>query len=141
MTPATRKKFKGPVFNILSTLPIMLTVILILGLVKYFISFEALSTLFTGQPGLDTFFGSIVGSVMAGNSINSYIIGTEMLSGGLTAYAVTAFLASWVTVGFIQMPVESSHFGIRFTLLRNVLSFGLSMVTAVVVVMVMGVIS
>jgi hypothetical protein len=47
---------------------------------------------------------------MAGNSINSYIIATEMQSAEIGLYAIVAFLASWVTVGFVQMPVEISYF-------------------------------
>lgn len=139
MKKETKKKFIMPLKNILNNIPIMLSVILILGIIKNFIKFENISKLFTGNIIYDTFLGSIVGSIMAGNSINSYIIGTELLTAKVSLYAVIAFLASWVIVGFVQIPVEVSYFGKKFTFIRNVLSVFLSMLTGIIVGMLMGV--
>ena len=141
MKPQTQKKLIQPAKNILTNLPIMISVILTLGLVKNFISFETISRMFTGIPLVDTLFGSLAGSIMAGNSINSYIIATEMLSAEIGLYAIVAFLASWVTVGFVQMPVEISYFGKKFTFIRNLLSILLSMLAALIVVALLGVTS
>ncbi|MBN2260565.1 MAG: hypothetical protein JW702_08465 [Clostridiales bacterium] len=139
MNQQTKKKLVQPLKNILSNLPIMLSIILILGLVKNFISFDNIAKLFSGNPIYDTFLGSILGSIMAGNSINSYIIGTEMLHSNISIYAIIAFLASWVTVGFIQIPAEISYFGKKFTFIRNVLSVFLSMLTGIIVGSLLGV--
>jgi uncharacterized membrane protein YraQ (UPF0718 family) len=46
-----------------------------------------------------------------------------MLGQGVSLYAVTAFILAWVTLGFIQIPMEVEAFGGRFTLIRNVLAF------------------
>ncbi len=137
----TKKKLIQPAKNILTNLPIMFSVIMALGLIKNFVTFEALAKYFTGNPVIDTLIGSLSGSIMAGNSINSYIIGTEMMSSGISSYAIIAFLAAWVTVGFIQIPVEVSYFGRSFTLVRNVLSVLLSMVAALIVAFLLGVIA
>lgn len=139
MEKQTKKKLIQPAKNILTNLPIMLSVILSLGLIKTFISFENISKIFTGNILIDTFLGAITGSIMAGNSINSYIIGTEMASANISYYAIIAFLASWVTVGFIQIPAELSYFGKQFTITRNILSIFLSMLTALIVGSLMGV--
>jgi uncharacterized membrane protein YraQ (UPF0718 family) len=141
MKPKTQKKLIQPAKNILTNLPIMFSVILALGLFKNFVTFETLAGYFTGNPVIDTMIGSLSGSIMAGNSINSYIIGTEMISSGISTYAIIAFLAAWVTVGFIQIPVEISYFGKSFTFIRNVLSILLSMVTALIVAFLLGVIA
>lgn len=141
MKPKTQKKLIQPAKNILTNLPIMFSVIMALGLIKNFVTFETLAEFFTGNPALDTMLGSLSGSIMAGNSINSYIIGTEMLSSGISTYAIVAFLAAWVTVGFIQIPVEISYFGRSFTLVRNIISVLLSMFTALIVTFLLGVIS
>jgi hypothetical protein len=37
-------------------------------------------------------------------------------------YAVTAFILSWVTLGFVQLPLEAKVLGTRFTLYRNILA-------------------
>jgi len=42
---------------------------------------------------------------------------------GVSLFTVTAFIAAWVTVGVIQLPIEASILGKRFALTRNVLSY------------------
>ncbi|MCK4255430.1 hypothetical protein KAX35_00965 [candidate division WOR-3 bacterium] len=109
----------------------LLGVILLLGLFRVFVSKEMISSLFTGNKILDTFIGSIVGSISAGNPITSYIIGGELLKVNVTLFAVTAFIVTWVTVGIIQFPFEVSILGKRFALVRNITSFILSILVSI----------
>jgi hypothetical protein len=43
---------------------------------------------------------------------------------------VWAFLISWVTVGFVQIPAESYYFGKKYAFLRNLLAFVFSLAWA-----------
>ena len=90
-----------------------------------------LSSLFQGNLLVDTLIGTLSGAAAAGNPIVSYLIGGELLDQGISLYAVTAFLLSWVTLGFTQLPAEIEVFGGRFTLYRNILSFIFTMLIAV----------
>lgn len=116
--------------SLLKTLPVMAGVVLLIGLLKTFISFETLSGYFSGNPLGDTILGALSGSVLAGNAMNSYIIAREMVQSGIGALAATAFLVTWVTVGFVQIPAEREILGGRFTLVRNALSVVLSIFVA-----------
>jgi len=116
------------------SVPILLGVVLLLGLFKIYITPELLSSVFTGNLFRDTLLGSIIGSVSAGNPITSYIIGGELLKEGVSLFAVTAFIAAWVTVGVIQLPAEASILGKRFALTRNVLSFIFAILVAIATV-------
>ncbi|MEE8588777.1 MAG: permease, partial [Sulfurimonadaceae bacterium] len=49
-------------------------------------------------------------------------IGGELLKEGISLYAVTAFILSFVTLGLVQLPLEYSLFGMRFTVVRNLLA-------------------
>jgi uncharacterized membrane protein YraQ (UPF0718 family) len=140
------KKSKKQVFiktskGFLKNIPMMIGVILLISLLKTFVSFETISTLFIGKPLADTALGALFGSVLAGNSINSYIIGKEMLASGISLLAVTSFLVAWVTVGFVQIPAESKILGNRFTLIRNSLSVILSILVSMTTVWIIGGIS
>jgi hypothetical protein len=44
-----------------------------------------------------------------------------------------------VTVGFVQLPAESMILGKRFALLRNLFSFVLAIIVAVITVAILGV--
>jgi len=87
---------------------------------------------------IDPFVGAVFGSILAGNPINSYIIGGELLRNGVSLFAVTAFIVAWVTVGVIQFPAESMMLGKRFAAVRNLTSFILCIIIAVVTVFSLG---
>ena len=117
--------------NFFMITPILLGVVLILGLFRTLLSKEIISSIFTGQWLLDTLIGSFIGSISAGNSVTSYIIGGELLNEGVSLFAVTSFIVAWVTVGVIQFPLEAATLGRRFALYRNLFSFILSVLVAI----------
>jgi len=121
-------------------LPVLLGVFLLLGLFKIYVSSELISSVFTDGLLRDTALGSMIGSFSAGNPITSYIIGGELLKEGVSLFAVTAFIAAWVTVGVIQLPAEATILGKRFALTRNALSFIFAILVAIATVVTLKVI-
>lgn len=118
-------------------LPILASVILLIGLFNAFVSRELLCSLFSGNTILDTFYGAFFGSILAGNPINSYVIGGKLLEYGVGLFAITSFIVAWVTVGLIQLPVEIAVLGKKFALVRNVVSFVVSIAIAILTVVVL----
>ncbi|MBN2795927.1 MAG: hypothetical protein JXR88_11015 [Clostridia bacterium] len=129
-----KTKLIKPFKSIMNTLPMMIGIILLLGLVKEYITFDRIGDAFTQNAFLDTGIGALLGSIFAGNSMNSYIIARELQTIGISLFAITAFLVSWVTVGILQAPLEADIFGKRFAILRNIYSGLLSMAVAFVTV-------
>ena len=111
-------------------LPILVGIFLLIGLFNAFVSKELIASLFSGNRALDTLLGACFGTLFAGNLINSYIIGGELLEYGVSLLAVTAFIIAWVTVGLVQLPAEISALGFRFALVRNAASFFMSIAIA-----------
>ena len=118
-------------------LPVLAGIVLLIGLANTFVFKEFISSFFTSNWALDAILGACVGSVFAGNPINSYIIGGELLEHGASQFAVTALIIAWVNVGLIQLPIEIAALGWRFALVRNVASFILSVFIAVFTVTVL----
>ena len=118
-------------------LPVLIGVVLLIGLFDVFVSEEMLTSIFSGKVALDTLWGACFGSIFAGNPINSYVIGGELLKYGVSLFAVTAFIITWVTVGLVQLPAEIAAFGKRFAILRNGLSFVLAIPMAILTVMIL----
>jgi uncharacterized membrane protein YraQ (UPF0718 family) len=121
-------------------LPVIAGVILLIGLVNTLIPKSFYTELFGGNFFLDPLIGSVLGSILAGNPITSYVLGGELLNQGITLIAVTAFIVSWVTVGIVQLPAESMILGKKFAVTRNILSFVFAIVVAIITVGILNVI-
>ncbi|HHD72349.1 MAG TPA: permease [Epsilonproteobacteria bacterium] len=104
-------------------MPMLLAVVGLAGLFHAFVTTDMLKALFSGATLHDIIVSTLGGSVSVGQPIISYIIGSELLSKGVSLYAVTAFMLAFVTLGLVQLPLEFSLFGRRFTVIRNLLAF------------------
>jgi len=126
MKSAILKKLQTASINTLKSLwmitPMLLAVIALVGLFETYITPTMIHSLFDGNIIHDTLLGTITGAVSVGQPFLSYIISGELLKEGVSLYAVTAFLLAWVTLGVIQLPLEFSIFGLRFAIIRNLLS-------------------
>ena len=115
-------------------LPVLLGVMLLAGLLKIFVPAEALTAVYSGMPVTDAFSGACLGSIIGGNAVNSYVIGQALQGAGVSLFAVTAIMITWVTVGLVQLPAEISAFGSRFAISRNAVAFVLAVPLALLTV-------
>ena len=133
-TQSAQKAIKG----LWIAFPMILGTILLVSLISAIVPKSFYVSVFSKNFFLDSFIGSLIGSISAGNPITSYIFGGEMLSQGVGLVAVTAFLVSWVTVGLIQLPAESTILGKKFAILRNIVAFIFSIIVAIITVLILG---
>lgn len=120
--------------QIAGILPVLFGVVLLIGLFKTFVSREVLASVFSGRPVTDTIWGACFGSILAGHPVNSYVIGRALQDHGVSLFAVTAVIYTWVSVGLVQLPAEISALGRRFAIARNAAAFVLSVPAALLTV-------
>jgi uncharacterized membrane protein YraQ (UPF0718 family) len=132
------KSARKAVRSLWNVLPILATVVLLVGLFRTYVSPDLVSSIFAGGPIVDVLVGTGFGSVSTGNPITSYVLGGELLDRGVSLLAVTAFLVAWVTVGVVQFPAEASVLGRRFAIARNVTGALLAIAVSIVTVQVVG---
>ena len=116
---AFNKSLKG----FLSMLPMLLAILLLLGIFDVYITKDILLSFFFFFYFVYTITGTLLGGVLTGNPMISYILGGELTDAGVSLYAVTAFILSWVTIGLVQLPAEVEVFGLRFTFYRTLFTF------------------
>lgn len=128
------KRFEKSMIGALKTLymiaPMLVSIIGLVGLFQTTVTPEMMQSLFGGNTLYDMFIGTVIGGVSVGQPFISYIIGGEMLKEGISLYGVTSFILAWVTLGVVQLPLEYSLFGWRFTMLRNLLAFIFALVVS-----------
>jgi uncharacterized membrane protein YraQ (UPF0718 family) len=136
MNPAKIQKVSKKTFkSILNILPMLIAVVGLVGLFKAYVTPEMLKVLFNGSIVHDEFIGITAGAVSVGQPFMSYIIGGELLKEGVSLYAVTAFLLAYITLGVVQLPMQLEIFGIKFTILLNILALVFSVIVSVATVM------
>jgi uncharacterized membrane protein YraQ (UPF0718 family) len=113
---------------------VLISVLLLIALFINAVPKDFYSKIFTQNQILDSVIGAIFGSIAAGNPLNSYIIGGELLDQGIGLVAVTAFILSWVTVGVVQLPAESLMLGGKFAFYRNIIAFISAIIISVLTV-------
>jgi hypothetical protein len=118
MKNALKKTFE----SLKTSLPIVAGVLLLLSLLSPLLE-KYYSKIFTGSYFFDPLIGTLSGSVSFGIPVASYVTGGELLQHGVSLLAVTAFIFSWTTVGIPMLPLEASHLGKKFAILRNSLNF------------------
>ena len=133
---ANRKSLKG----IGEMVPVLSGVLLLISMFNILVPKGAYIHLFSGNYFTDPFIGALLGSVLAGNPVTSYILGKGFLIKGISLIAVTAFMTAWTTVGILIYPVESSVLGKKFAISRNVSAFFISILVAIVTVIIVKVI-
>ena len=131
---------KGTLKSLVVVMPMLIAIIGLVGLFETIITPQMLHSLFSGSALKDTLIGTLAGGVSVGQPFLSYIIGGELLQEGVSLYAVTAFILSFVTLGVIQLPLEFSLFGARFTIMRNLLSLLFALLISWVTVAIYGLI-
>jgi len=114
--------FKKSALGIYKISPMILGILGLASLLMVYLKPENIEKVFSGNVYLDTIYGTLLGSLMLGNAIISYILGGELLNTGISMYAITAFLLSWTSIGYVQIPLEISFFGRKFVILRTLLA-------------------
>ena len=116
-----------------SVIPMLSGVLLLVSLLQQFFQHHY-QEWFTGNYFLDPLIGALAGSISFGIPITSYVAGGELLHGGVSLLAVTAFIMTWTTVGLVMIPLEASVLGKRFAVLRNLLNFVFALLVAMATV-------
>ena len=114
----------------ISILPVVVGMLLATSLVITLFPDEISTAVFGRGDIPDAMLGAAIGSIAAGHPLASYLLGGELLSGGVNPVAVTALLVTWVTVGIVQLPAEAQLLGARFAVYRNIVSFAIAVIIA-----------
>lgn len=112
-------------------------IFLIIGMLQNFLSKDSVGNFllkFQGIKGI--FFGELTGSIMMGPVASGYPIAKYLFDNGAEVSLISAFLLSWVLIGFVSVSIEFKELGKRFALVRNFLT----LISIIIISIIMGVI-
>ena len=118
-----KDNLRKTIITFINVVPIIVGMLLLTSLIITVFPEQISAGLFGNGDILDTLLGASIGSIAVGHPLASYLLGGELLGGGVGLIAVTALVVAWVTVGIVQLPAEALMLGTRFAVYRNVICF------------------
>lgn len=130
----TMKALKIAWNSFIRILPMMLTIIGVIGLMLTFISPETIKFIFSNQHWWSTSLAALVGAITLMPAFIAFPLAASLIREGAGLMPIAAFVTTLTMVGIVTAPMEISMFGKRYTFLRNALSF----VAALLIALAMG---
>jgi uncharacterized membrane protein YraQ (UPF0718 family) len=108
-------------------LPMLLGVVLLIGLMLSIIDTELISKIIGSESGFyGVMLASLVGSITLIPGFIAFPTAALLLTGGAGYIQIAAFVQTLMMVGIVTLPMEIKYFNKKVAILRNILSFVLS---------------
>lgn len=115
----------------------IIAILFLIGLILTFFPPDTIKQ-YMGQSNtlISTIISALVGSITLIPAFVAFPLAGSFLNAGASIIPVVAFLTTLTMVGVVTFPLEKREFGVKFTIVRNSLSF----IFAIVIALLMGVI-
>jgi len=120
----TLKGVKKGIMMFLKILPTLITVIILVSVVLYFVSDKVLMEYLGKDAGLWAYTSAaIIGSVSIIPGFIAYPLASILLKAGVSLSVLSVFITTLKMVGILTIPIEAKFFGYKTAVIRNSLSF------------------
>lgn len=79
---------------------------------------------------LSSIYGALIGTVTIMPAFIAFPLSKSLYISGAHLVAIASFLTTLTMVGLATFPIEVRHFGNKFTIIRNVISFFMALLIA-----------
>jgi len=111
----------------------ILGILFLIGLILTFIPPETIQKYIGGASSVGTtIIFAVVGCITLIPAFVAFPLVGSLLDAGASIVPVVAFLTTLTMVGIVTFPLEKKEFGLKFTVVRNSLSFGFAIIIALV---------
>ena len=115
----------------------LLSLLGLIALILAFLPQERIASFLGETRGmLASLNGAVIGSITILPGVIAFPLAKQLSLSGASLSAVAAFITTLTMVGLATSPMEISHFGVKYTVLRNSFSF----VFALLIAAIMGVV-
>lgn len=113
-------------------LPMVLCVMTVVGISLSIVDEKLIATFIGPDSGVIGIIISIaIGSITMMGGFIAFPLGATLMTKGAGVAQVGAFISSLMLVGFLTIPLESKYWGIKTTIIRNVLGIVISFLVAI----------
>ncbi len=129
----TVKAVKVAVKKFLNILPAFIKMLIFVSIVLFVVSDSVISN-YLGQDNkfLAVLFASIFGSITLMPGFIDFPLCDILLKKEVAYMVLSVFTTTLMMVGVLTYPVEKEYFGVKVTIIRNIISFFIAIVIAVI---------
>lgn len=115
-------------------LPAFLIMLILVSVVLYLVPDELISR-YLGSDNKFTavVLASLLGSVTVMPGFIAFPLAGILLQKGVAYMVIAAFTTTLMMVGILTAPIEKAYFGLKVTVIRNVISFFIALVVALMI--------
>ena len=130
----TLKAIKIAAKRFVKILPAFLTMIILVSVVLFFIPDKVIASyLGISNKFIGVLFASFFGSITLMPGFIAFPLCGILLQKGVAYTVLAAFTTTLMMVGVLTAPVEKAYFGIKVTIIRNIISFFIALIVAVMI--------
>ncbi len=135
---ASRKKtvasLKVAFKKIMKIIPSFITMLVFVSIILYLLPDHVISMLLGDNNVIEgTLISSIIGSLTIIPGFIAFPLAGILLEKGIAYMVLSAFTTTLMMVGIVTFPVESKYFGVKLTIIRNIVSFIIAIIIAIVI--------
>lgn len=118
--------------SLLKILPAFVFMLIAVSIILYFVPEDMIVEHLSGSSKWFSFFSALIlGSVAVMPGFVAFPLGGILLEKGVSYMIISAFTTTLMMVGIVTFPVEKVYLGTKTTVLRNIISIAIAVITAV----------
>ena len=128
----TIKAFKISWKKFAKILPAFMAMLILVSIILFLVPDRMiLKLLGNNDKAIGVIIASLFGSITLIPGFIAYPLCGILLKKGVSYMVLAAFSTTLMMVGFVTYPIEKEYFGVKVTIMRNVLSFFIALAVAV----------
>lgn len=130
----TKKALKIALKKLKNILPAFLTMLIMVSIVLYLVP-DAMIAKYLGEENIlsGALIASLLGSISLMPGFIAFPLAKVLLSKGIKYCVIASFTTSLMMVGIITYPVEKKYFGSKLTIVRNIFSYVIVLILALII--------
>jgi len=130
----TLKAVKIAAKRFVNILPAFLTMIILVSIILFLIPDEVISNYLAGSNKfIGVIFASFFGSITLMPGFIAFPLSGILLEKGVAYMVLAAFTTTLMMVGILTAPIEKAYFGMKVTIIRNVMSLFIALIVTVMI--------
>jgi len=129
----TLKAVKIAVVKFKKIFPTFITMLIFVSIILFLFPDEVISNyLGNSSKFISVLLASFIGSITLMPGFVAFPLSGILLTKGVPYMVLSAFTTTLMMVGIITFPLEKEFFGVKVTIIRNIISFFIALIVAVV---------